>query len=62
MDEDEDDVDDFSLLTLLEMKANRVELGNAVDKLTNEITHLEQEEINLINNQNNNNQDSNNKD
>lgn len=47
MDEDEDDVDDFSLLTLLEMKANRVELGNAVDKLTNEITHLEQEEDNL---------------
>ena len=41
LDQDEDDVDDFSLLTLLEMKANRTELGSAVEKLTNEIDHLE---------------------
>lgn len=41
LDQDEDDVDDFSLLTLLEMKANRTELGTAVEKLTQEIDNLE---------------------
>jgi len=44
LNEEEDDVDDFSLLTLLEMKANRVELGSAVDKLTKEIDALDNAE------------------